>query len=73
MEEGDIAESITSRRKIQLIVEEWDAIKPIVNNGATIPIDARRDGTSGVPLCVAPAVAAVGKREKQNQEKARVS
>jgi hypothetical protein len=41
MEEGDTAESITSRRKVQLTVEEWDAIKVAVNNSAAIPVDAR--------------------------------
>jgi hypothetical protein len=38
IEEGDTAESIMSRRKVQLTVEEWDAI----NNGAAILVDARR-------------------------------
>jgi hypothetical protein len=43
MEEGDTTESITSRRKVQLTVEEWDTIKAAVNNSATIPVDARRE------------------------------
>jgi hypothetical protein len=38
MEERDTAESITSRRKVQLTVEGWDAIKAAVNNGAAIPL-----------------------------------
>jgi hypothetical protein len=41
MEEGDTSESITSRRKVQLTIEELDAIKGEVNNGAAIPVDAR--------------------------------
>jgi hypothetical protein len=43
MEEGDTAEYITSRRKIQLTVEELDVIKAAINNGTTILIDARRE------------------------------
>jgi hypothetical protein len=41
IKEGDTAESITSRRKVQLIVAEWDAIKAAVNNSIAIPINAR--------------------------------
>jgi hypothetical protein len=43
MEEGDTTESITNRRKIQLTVEEWDAIKAAINNGIAILNDARRE------------------------------
>jgi hypothetical protein len=41
--EGDTAESIANRVKIQLTAEEWDAIKAAVNEGASISVDARRE------------------------------
>jgi hypothetical protein len=41
--EGGTAESIANRVKIQLTVEEWDAIKAAVNEGAPIPVDASRE------------------------------
>jgi hypothetical protein len=43
MAEGDTTESIANREKIQLTVEEWDTIKAAVNEGAAIPVDARRE------------------------------
>jgi hypothetical protein len=43
MAEGDTAESIANRAKVQLTVAEWETIKVAVKNGATIPIDARRE------------------------------
>jgi hypothetical protein len=66
MEEGDTAESITSRRKVQLTVEEWDAIKAAVNNGAAIPIDARREVLLGYHYALHRQSQQLEKREKQN-------
>jgi hypothetical protein len=43
MAEGDTAESIANRAKIQLTVEDWDTIKAAVNEGAAILVDARRE------------------------------
>jgi hypothetical protein len=43
MEEGDIKEIIAARVKVQLTPEEWDMIRAAVNNGAAIPVDARRE------------------------------
>jgi hypothetical protein len=66
MEEGDTAESITRRRKVQLIVEEWDAIKAAINNGAAIPIDARREVLLGYHYALHRQSQQLEKREKQN-------
>jgi hypothetical protein len=43
MAEGDTTDSVANRAKIRLTVEEWETIKVAVNNGATIPIAARRE------------------------------
>jgi hypothetical protein len=43
MAEGDTVEIAMARVKIQLTVAEWDTIRAGVNNGATMPIDARRE------------------------------
>jgi hypothetical protein len=43
MAEGDTADSVANRSKTRLTVAEWETIKAAVNNGATIPIDARRE------------------------------
>jgi hypothetical protein len=43
MTKGDTAESIANRVKVQLTVAEWETIRAVVDNGATIPIDARRE------------------------------
>jgi hypothetical protein len=43
MAEGDTMDSMANRAKTRLIVAEWETIKAAVNNGATNPIDARRD------------------------------
>jgi hypothetical protein len=42
MAEGDITESVAARVKVQLTVAEWESIRAKVDNGAAIPIDARR-------------------------------
>jgi hypothetical protein len=36
-------DSVTNRAKIRLTVDEWKTIKAAVNDGAAIPIDARRE------------------------------
>jgi hypothetical protein len=43
MAEGDTVESIANRVKVHLTVAEWETIRVAVDNGATIPIDARRE------------------------------
>jgi hypothetical protein len=43
MAEGDTAESIANRVKVQLTVEEWETIRAAVDKGTAIPIDAGRD------------------------------
>jgi hypothetical protein len=43
MAKGDTAESIANGVKVQLTVVEWETIRAAVHNGATIPIDARRE------------------------------
>jgi delta 1-pyrroline-5-carboxylate dehydrogenase len=43
MAEADTEETIAARVKVQLTPEEWDTIRAVVNNGAAIPIDARRE------------------------------
>jgi hypothetical protein len=41
--EGDTIEIVVARVKIQLTIAEWDTIRAAVNNGATMPIEARRE------------------------------
>jgi hypothetical protein len=43
MAEGDTTDLVANRAKIRLTVAEWETIKAVVNNGAAIPIDARRE------------------------------
>jgi hypothetical protein len=43
MEEGETAETMAARVKIQLTIAECDTIRAAVNNGAAMPIDTRRE------------------------------
>jgi hypothetical protein len=49
MAEGETAETMAARVKIQLTIAEWDTIRATVNNGAAIPVDARREVLLGYP------------------------
>jgi hypothetical protein len=49
MAEGETAETMAARVKIQLTIVEWDTIRATVNNGAAMPIDARREVLLGYP------------------------
>jgi hypothetical protein len=42
LEEGETADFLANREKIQLSVEEWRIIKTVVENGAPIPADASK-------------------------------
>jgi hypothetical protein len=44
---GDTADSLATRAKVRLIVDEWKTIKVEVDEGATIPIDVRKQGLLG--------------------------
>jgi hypothetical protein len=41
--EGEIADSLASREKIQLSTEEWGTIKIAVEHGTPIPADASKN------------------------------
>jgi hypothetical protein len=41
--EGDTVESLASREKIRLSVEEWNTIKAAVEHGVPIPTDANKN------------------------------
>jgi hypothetical protein len=43
MAEGDTKDTIAAKVKVQLTIAEWETIRAAVNNGAAIPIDARRE------------------------------
>jgi hypothetical protein len=43
MVEGETAETMATKVKVQLTTAEWDTIKAAVNNGAAIPVNARRE------------------------------
>jgi hypothetical protein len=73
MAEGDTKETIAAKVKVQLTTAEWETIRAAVNNGATIPIDARREVFLGVPLRPASTSTTTGKGEKQNKEEAGIS
>jgi hypothetical protein len=41
--EGDTADSLANRAKIQLLAEEWNTIKAVIKHGSAIPIDASQN------------------------------
>jgi hypothetical protein len=41
--EGETADSLVSREKVRLSVEEWKVIKTVVEHGVPIPIDASKN------------------------------
>jgi hypothetical protein len=43
MAEGDTADSLATREKVRLTVDEWKTIKAAVDEGAAIPIDVRKE------------------------------
>jgi hypothetical protein len=43
MAEGDTADSVETKAKVQLKVDEWKTIKVAVDDGVAIPIDARKE------------------------------
>jgi hypothetical protein len=43
MEEGDTVETVVARVKIQLTIAKWETIRAAVDNGAAMPVDARRE------------------------------
>jgi uncharacterized protein (UPF0147 family) len=43
MAEGDTADSVANRAKIQVTIAEWETIRASVNNDTSIPIYARRE------------------------------
>jgi spore germination protein GerM len=74
MGEGDTTDSVATRAKVQLTVNEWKTIKAPVNNGAAIPIDARREVLSNasrisyekgttISLCTTTAIETARKRK----------
>jgi hypothetical protein len=47
LEEGDIADSLTTRVKIRLSADEWNTIKAAIDNGTAIPVDASKEVLQG--------------------------
>jgi hypothetical protein len=43
LEEGDTADSLTTRAKVRLTADEWKIIRAAVDNGAAIPLDASKE------------------------------
>jgi hypothetical protein len=43
MAEGDTADSVATRAKVRLTVDEWKTIKAVVNDSAAILIDVRKE------------------------------
>jgi hypothetical protein len=43
MAEGETADSLATRAKVRLTVDEWKTIKAAVDNGAAIPVDVRKE------------------------------
>jgi hypothetical protein len=41
--EGDTTDSLATRAKVRLIVDEWKTIKAAVDDGAAIRIDVRKE------------------------------
>jgi hypothetical protein len=45
--EGDTAESLTTRAKIRLSADEWNAIKAVIEHDTAIPVDASKEVLQG--------------------------
>jgi hypothetical protein len=43
MAQGDTTDSVATRAKVRLTVDKWKNIKAVVNGGAAIPIDVRKE------------------------------
>jgi hypothetical protein len=43
MAKGDLTDSLATRAKVRLIVDEWKTIKAAVDDRAAIPIDVRKE------------------------------
>jgi hypothetical protein len=66
MEEGDTEETIEARVKVQFTPEEWDTIKAAINNGAAIPVDARREILLGYHYALHRQAQLLEKGKKKN-------
>jgi hypothetical protein len=65
MAEGDTEEIVAARVKVQLTTAEWDTIKATIIIGQLYP-SIQEEKYTGIPLCPASAVTAVGKGKKKN-------
>jgi hypothetical protein len=61
--EGETADSLTTREKIRLSVDEWRIIKTAVEHCTPIPTNASKNMLLGVPLRLKTAVEATSKGE----------
>jgi hypothetical protein len=70
--EGDTADSLTTRAKVRLTADQWKKIKAVVDNGATIPIDASKEVLLGYHYALHQKLKQL-KKKKRNRDKARIS
>jgi hypothetical protein len=68
MVEGNTEETIAARLKVQLTPAEWDTIKSSLNNGAAIPIDARREVLLGYHYALHRQAQQLGKEKAKSEE-----
>jgi hypothetical protein len=67
--EGETADSLASREKVRLSVEEWKIIKTAIEHGVPIPTDASKTHAFRVSLCLKTAIKATSKRKTRNTKK----
>jgi hypothetical protein len=70
--EGETADSLATREKVRLSVDEWRIIKIAVEHGMPIPTNVSKNMLLGVSLRLKTAVEATSKRKDQNTEEKRL-
>jgi hypothetical protein len=70
--EGETADSLASKEKVRLSVEDWKIIKMAVEHGVPIPTDASKKHVVRVSLCLKTAIKATSKRKKQDTKKKKI-
>jgi hypothetical protein len=71
--EGQTAESLTTREKIRLSVDEWRIIREAVEHGTPIPSNSSKDMLLGVSLCPKTVGKITSKGENRDTTKKRIS
>jgi hypothetical protein len=71
--EGQTAESLTTREKIQLSVDEWRIIREAIEHGTLIPTNSSKDMLLGYHYALRQQAKQLAKGENRDTEKKRLS